>query len=181
MTERGNSPEEYERQGLNAFSDGRFEESVLFFTSAHQTCLTQGDKGKAAQMANNLCVAFLKIDKNEEALQVVQGTPEIFLEHGDSVRAAQAYGNLGSALEASGDLIRAEESYRLAAELFDQEGDSEQYAYTLQALSRLQIRQGQPIKAVATMQDGLDAIPEPGFRDRILRRLLKFPFRFLNR
>jgi tetratricopeptide (TPR) repeat protein len=181
MTERGNSPEEYERQGLNAFNDGRFEESVRFFTSAQQAYLTQSDQGKATQMANNLCVAYLKIHKNEEALEVVQGTPEIFLEHDDRVRAAQAYGNLGSAHEALGDLVRADENYRLAAELFDQEGESEQYAYTLQSLSRLQIRQGQPIKAVATMQDGLDAIPKPGIRDRILRRLLRFPFRFLKR
>lgn len=181
MTERGNSPEEYERQGLNAFNDGRFEESVCHFTSAHQAYLTQGDQGKAAQMANNLCVAYLKIDKNGEALEAVQGTPQVFLEHDDRVRAAQAYGNLASALEASGDIVGADENYRLAAKLFDQEGESEQYAYTLQALSRLQIRQGQPVKAVATMQDSLDAIPKPGFRDRILRRLLRFPFRFLNR
>jgi tetratricopeptide (TPR) repeat protein len=181
MNEREKSPEDYERQGLKEFNDGHFEASVRLFTLAQNSHLAQGDQGKTAQMANNLCVVYLKMKRHTEALEAVEGTPEVFLGLDDTLRAAQAYGNLGSALEASGDLVRAEENYRLAAQLFDEVGDGEQHAYTLQALSRLQIRQGQPIKAVATMQESIDTIPKPSIRDRILRRLLKIPFRTPDR
>ena len=63
------------------------------------------------------------------------------------------------------------------AELFKQLGDDEQASYTLKSLSQLQLKRGQTIKAVTTMQLGLEGSSTLSIRDRFLRWLLKVPLR----
>ncbi len=166
---------------MTAYREGRLEEAIDGFTAARQAFLAKGDQGKEAEMASNLSVALLQVGQPQEALEAVKDTPTVFLNLGDSSRAAQAYGNLGSALDACGDHDRAEVAYRHAIDLFANLGDTERHNYTLQALSRLQLRRGKPLEAVTTMQVGLDDRPSLNFRDRLLRRLLRLPFRLLGR
>jgi len=170
-----------ENQAITAYREGRLEEAIDGFAAARQASLAKGNQGKEAEMASNLSVALLQAEQPQEALEVIKDTPTVFLNLGDMGRAALAYGNLGSALEACGDHDLAEVAYRHAIDLFANLGDTERHNYTLQALSRLQLRRGKPLEAVTTMQIGLDDQPNPNLRNRLLRRLLRLPFRLLGR
>jgi tetratricopeptide (TPR) repeat protein len=181
VTSESPPADQIEEKAMIAYREGRLEEAIDGFAAARQAFLTNANKIKAAEMGGNLCVVLLQADRPQEALNAVEGSPAIFLSVGDKNRAAQAYGNLGSALEACDDSIGAENAYRQATELFDSLGDKEQYGYTMQALSRLQLRRGQPLEAIVSMQLGMEAKPQSGIRNRLLRRLLSLPIRLLNR
>ena len=181
MTENPISPDELEKLALDSYRSGHLEESIERFTLARQQYLYDQNPNKAAEIANNLCVVMLAAKQPQAALEIVRETPDFFISQGDEIHAAQAYGNLASALEACGETTAAEEAYRQAIEIFKKQGDTENYSSTLQALSRLQLRQGNPLDALSTMQGGLDSMPKARIRDRVLRRLLKWPFRLLGR
>ena len=166
------------KQATRAFEDGRLEEAIAGFEALHEQYHAANDEITAAEMAHNLCVALIQADQPERALAVVESTPEIFLAAGDQKRAGRAYGNLASAYEGIGDLSKASESYQSALEHLSSAGDDEGYSYTLQALSRLQLRSGQPIDALSTMQVGLDSKPKRSLKDRLLSKLLNIPTRF---
>lgn len=181
MTSETSSPGRLESQAITAFQEGRLEDAIDGFAAARQAFLDKGNLEKEAEMASNLSVALLQAEQPQEALEVIKDIPTVFLNLGDMDRAALAYGNLGSALEACGDHDLAEVAYRHAIDLFTNLGDTEQHNYTLQALSRLQLRRGKPLEAVTTMQIGLDDQSNPNLRHRILRRLLRLPFRLFGR
>jgi tetratricopeptide (TPR) repeat protein len=181
LTSESVVPDHLEDQAMIAYREGRLEEAIDGFTAARQAFLTYGNESRAAEMGSNLCVVLLQDGRPQEALSAVEGSPTVFLSVGDESRAAQAYGNLGSALEACGDNIGAENAYRQAAEIFKRLEEKEQYSYTLQALSRLQLRQGRHLEAIVSMQRAMEAKPQSGIRERLFRRLLKLPSRLLNR
>ena len=181
MTSETSSPWRLENQAITAFREGRLEDAIDGFAAARQAFLDKGNLGKEAEMASNLSVALLQAEQPQKALEAIKNIPTVFLDLGDMDRAALAYGNLGSALEACGDHDLAEDAYRHAMDLFTNLGDTEQHNYTLQALSRLQLRRGQPLEAVTTMQIGLENQENPNFIHRLLRRLLRLPFRLFGR
>lgn len=164
-----------------AYREGRLQEAIDGFTAARHAFLTDGNVSKAAEMGSNLCVVLLWDGRPHEALSAVEGSPAVFLSIGDKNHAAQAYGNLGSAREACGDSIGAEKAYHQAAEIFKSLEEKNQYSYTMQALSRLQLRQGRHLEAIVSLQRAIEAKPQSGIKDRLLRRLLKLPSRLLNR
>jgi tetratricopeptide (TPR) repeat protein len=181
VTSETPSPQELEKLALSAFRESRLDEAIHAFTTAQEGFLAEGNAVKAAEMASSLSVVLLKANRTDEALEAASGTPEIFLQAGEKTLAAQAYGNLGSALEACGNLANAEEAYHQAANLFGSLGDGEHHRYTMQSLSQLQLRQGRTLEALSTMQHSLDAQPRLGIRQRLLRALLKLPNRLLGR
>ncbi len=181
MTDHNASKDEIEKIALESYRSGRFEESIERFRALRQQYLNEENPSKAAEIANNLCVVMLAAEQPQAALEAVRDTPQFFSSQGDEIHAAQAYGNLASALEACGQIATAEDAYRQAVGLFEKLGDSDNYSSTLQALSRLQLRQGKPLDALSTMQGGLESMPKPRMRDRVLRQLLKWPFRLLGR
>jgi tetratricopeptide (TPR) repeat protein len=181
VTSETSSPWQLENQAIAAFREGRLEDAIDGFAAARQSFLAKGNLEKEAEMASNLSVALLQADQPQKALEAIKDVPTVFIDLGDMDRAALAYGNLGSALEACGDHDLAEVAYRHAMDLFANLGDTEQHNYTLQALSRLQLRRGKPLEAVSTMQIGLDDQKNPNLLNRLLRRLLRFPFRLFGR
>lgn len=165
---------------MTAYKKGQWSLAAERFEEARTAFDNEGDRLKSSEMANNLCVVFLQDNHSEEALRAVEGTWDIFLIHGEELRAAQAYGNLASAREACGDLAGAEEAYQHAAELMEKARDEEARAQTLAALSRLQLKRGQPLQAVASMQSGLEGHSRLSFGRRFLRKILRLPLRFLR-
>jgi hypothetical protein len=53
-------------------------------------------------------------------------------------------------------------------------------AHVLQSLSKLQLKSGRQIEALATMEAGLEGFKKPTLKQRILKKLLQMPFRFLK-
>jgi len=164
-------------QAIEAYQQGRLDESIRLFEAAHAS---ETDPALAAELANNLSVAYLKAGRPQQALTIVRGTADVFSKLGDRQRAAQATGNLAAALDACGDLAAAEAAYQQAAEMFRELGDSESLRYTLNALAQLQLRQNRPLEAANTLQAGTLASPPRGLRGRILKHLLQLPSRLFR-
>lgn len=181
MKQAPNSPEKLSREALDAYRLGAYEDAVLGFTAAKREFLDRSDEINAAEAANNLSVVLLKMDQAHEALEAVQGTPEIFRHAGNQQLEAMALGNLAAALEATGEVKQAEECYLQALECLGESDDQETRSYILQALSRLQLRGGKPFDALTSMQGALDSRPRLSLRDRLLRRLFNLPARLLGR
>lgn len=116
----------------------------------------------------------------EAALEVVLGTDKIFAEAGDLRRQAMALGNQAAALEALNRPDEAIDAYERSAELLTQVGDTETRVSVMQSLSALQLRHGRQLEALATMQAGLNGVKHPTPKQRMLRKLLQIPFKFMN-
>ena len=72
---------------------------------------------------------------------------------------------------------QAEAAYSAAAAGLAAAGDQQAQLHTLQALSRLQLKQNRPLEAAATLSAGQANRSIPG---RILRSLLRLPAKFLR-
>jgi tetratricopeptide (TPR) repeat protein len=162
---------------MDHYRKGRAEEAIEEFTSLQQIYEASGDQVKADEMANNLAVALLEVDQAEEAIKWVEDTPERFLGSNQPILAAQAYGNMGTALAAAGRVDEAEQAYRQSLSLFQEQGHDDGSAFVGQALSQLQLKQGRALEALASMEASLEGQKKPGLRQRILQKLLKLPFR----
>ena len=90
MTIESNSPATLTKLAQEAYQENRLEDAAELFKSAHTSYLESQDALAAAETANNLSVVLLKLERSEEALNAVKGTPEIFLEAGDEKSAALA-------------------------------------------------------------------------------------------
>lgn len=181
MSSSSEAGERHLSRALALYQTGRIEEAAAAFEEAHASFEESGAKLRAAEAANNLSVAFLQLGRAAEALAALEGTAQVFLDEDDRQRAAEAYGNTAAALEATGDWRSAADTYQRAIDLFSEIGEEEAKSYTLQALSQLQLKHGQAMQAVSSMQASLDARPRRGLKERLMSRLLKLPFRLLGR
>ncbi len=167
-------------EALKAYQQERFEEAASLFQSAQESYATSGDSYKAAEMANNLSVTLIQLKNPGRALEVLEGTFEVFIEQGDLSKAAQALGNQAAAYEDLQKWEKAEALYRQAAERFGQLQDQESQRYTLQALSRVRLRQGHAMEAVSTMQQALETGSKTSWHGRLAKKILELPGRILK-
>jgi tetratricopeptide (TPR) repeat protein len=173
--------EEFAAAALADYQQGHFQQAVQGFRQARELLLGANLLEQAAEMANNAAVALLQLDQPEAAIEILEGTPQVFANAGNDRLQAQALGNQAAALEALGNRHQAEELYQRALVLFREVGDQESQAFTLQGLSRVQLKDGRALQALDSMQASLEAKPRRGLTGRVIRRLLSLPARFLNR
>ena len=165
------SLQELIEEGKSTYKRGDFLASARAYQAAAQGYEATGDRLSAAEMLNNASVAYLRTGDGAAALQAVEGTPEMFADAQDTHRQAIALGNLGAALDAMKRLDEAVEAYQCSADLLGQAGEEDLRAHVLKSLSVLQLRKGDQMQAVATMQASL----EPAGKANIFSRLLKRP------
>ena len=178
---KNKDPNKLEKEGKTAFKKGNFIEAEKLFHDAELSYLAISENLAAAEMANNRSVALLQADDAIKALEVVNGTDDIFAEVGDRHRQALAIGNKAAALEELGSLEEAAEAYETSATLLKEIGESDLRASVMQSLSAVQIKQGHQLQALATMQSGLENIKHPNPKQRVVKKLLQVPFNLLNR
>jgi tetratricopeptide (TPR) repeat protein len=171
---------EIAKEALQAYEQGTFDLAIDLFEQAKSAYLTAGDPVKAAEMANNLSVTYGKIDRYVAAIEVLQGTFNVFVQHNDMMKAAQSLGNEAAAYEGLQEWEKAEALYEQAADRFTQLGHQESQHYTLQALSRVRLRQGRAMEAVSTMQGALETGAKSNWRNRIVRKILSLPSRLFR-
>jgi tetratricopeptide (TPR) repeat protein len=176
MMDEGQSPVQLAKLGKLEYECGNYQNAALFFDAAQVGYTTAGDIQNSAEMANNSSVAYLRAGKAEAALKAVQGTDDTFAQFGDLHRQGMAVGNKAAALDALGRLQEAAEAYQQSIDLLSQSKDDELRTFASQSLSSLQLRMGQQLQALATMQSGMEGIKHPSFKQRLLNRLLKIPF-----
>jgi len=168
-------------EALEHFREGQLSQALEAFQEAASLYASDGQSVRAAEMANNISVTLIQLDRPQEALAALAGTAEVFSEAGEQRLQGQALGNEAAAQEALGETEAAIELYRRALDVFEEADDGEARSYTLQALSRLQLKSGQAIEALNSMQSALDARPRRGLVGRMVQRLLRLPYRLLNR
>ena len=175
------TPDQLNQQGKTAYEREEYEEAARTFEAAERGYTVAGDALNAAEMANNRSVALLQAGNPQAALDAVSQTPEVFIQAGDTRRHAMALGNKAAALAGLGNREEAEKLYWESARLLEEIGETALRASVLQAISRLQMRSGRYMEAVASMQSGLDQVEKPSLVQRFLKKLLQIPSRMLNR
>lgn len=168
-------------QAQNAYNRKDYQGAAHLFRQAADSYLASGELLTAAEMLNNCCVALLQAENYQEALDCVLGTDETFARAGDLRRQAMALGNRAAALEGLKKFKEAEEYYQRSADLFRELHDTESYAAVMQSLSRVQIRQGHQLEALASMQSGMNQLKKPSITQRLVKKILRLPLDYLTR
>jgi tetratricopeptide (TPR) repeat protein len=174
-------PDQLAKEAKTAYQRGKYSEASKKFQIAITAYQTQNKPLLVAEMKNNLSVALLQDGDAQAALEAVEGTEIEFKEAGDEVKQAMAIGNRAAALEALKHLDEAEIAYQQSAALLKSNGENELLAHVMKSLSALQIRKGKHIDGIINMKSGLEGIENPSLLQRILQKLLKFPFKFIGR
>lgn len=174
------SPQKLAEEGKKAYQRSDFFAAAHAFEAAGQGFSATGDALSAAEMANNCSVAFLQAGDAPAALLAVEGTPSIFAAAGDTRRQGMALGNWAAALEALNRLDEAADAYCQSAEVLREAKEDAAYVQVMQALSALQLRMGRQIEALATMQAGLENAQRPTSKQRLIKQMLRLPFKFLE-
>ena len=167
-------------QGLELFQQDRLAEAAEKFQEAARLYQAEGQVVNAAEMLNNVCVVRLAEKNWEAALASVQGTPELFAQHGLALRRAQALSNLAAAHDGAGHLDEAAGLYEQAIDLYKELGDHENRAACWKALSNLQIKQDNKLQALASMRAGLDLQTELSPKEKTLKGLIDQAFKLMN-
>ena len=175
------SPQELAKEGKSLYKRGDYQAAAQTFSAAAQGYTVANDVLNAAEMANNCSVAYLQAENAQAALEIVQGTDEIFAQAGDIRRQGMALGNQAAALEALDRLEEASEIYLQAAKVLQQAGEDKLRADVMQSLSMLQFRSGRQLQALASMKSGIDGIEHPSARQKFIKKLLRIPFEMLNK
>jgi tetratricopeptide (TPR) repeat protein len=168
------------KEGKDAYQRGDYATAVRLFQATAQGYASAGDKLSEAEMLNNCGVAHLRAGDGKAALQAIEGTPATFATAGDTRRHGLALGNLGDALEMVGRKQEAAENYQQSADLLEQAGEDDMRAHVLQSLSKLQLKSGRQIEALATMEAGLEGFKKPSVIQRFLKKLLRIPFKLMG-
>jgi tetratricopeptide (TPR) repeat protein len=162
------------------YQAGQYERAAELFKSAAERYAAQEDELNAAEMMNNCSVALLKGGNAAGALQAVEGTDKIFAAVNDAHRQALALGNMAAAYEGLGDVHKAIQFYQQSSDLLKGTGDRELRTYVLGSLSSLQLKNGNQLQSLATMQVALDTKPKLSLKERLLKKLLQAPFKMLR-
>lgn len=168
-------------EARQAYKNGDYLSAAASFEAAAHSYSTAGDEITAAEMRNNCSVAYLMGGDAVAALAAVDGTPEVFSNNGDTRRQGLALGNLGAALDSLNRVDEAVVAYEQSADLLKQAGENDLYMKVVQSLSALQLKRGRQVEALATMQAGLADIKNPNPQQKLLKKLLQLPKKFLGR
>ena len=175
------SSTELRDEGLAAFRAERLAEAAEKFAQAAQAFAAAGDRGPAAEMRNNLGVVRLAEEQWEAAREAVEGTPAIFHDLGDAMREAQALANLAAAHDGAGHVDEALALYEQAIDQFGALGEKENRAACFKKLSALQVKKGQQMQALASMQSGLNLSTELSPKEKTLKGVLNQAMKMIKR
>lgn len=177
MAELAETLDKLKEKGLKAFNDQKYQEAINYFSQASTGFESSGDMLSVAEIANDLCLCYLKTGDSQKASEVVLGTEEVFEKAGDKRRQAIALANQGAAMESLHKFDPAVEKYEASSRLFKEIGNLEERALVLKSLSELHLKMGHQLDAMVTMQIALDNQKKPSLIERFLKKLLKIPFR----
>jgi tetratricopeptide (TPR) repeat protein len=175
------SPQELEKEAKRAYKKKDFLSAAEAFQASAEGFSQNGLRLEAAEMLNNASVAYLQANQPESALEAALDTDKTFSSAGDQRREAIALGNQAAAYEALGEIDAATQAYQTSADLLKEIGDQELRPAIMQSLAAIQMRRGQQMEALFTMQAGLEGIENPGFKQKLLKKILRSPFSYFNR
>lgn len=175
------TPEQLKIEAERAYKSKDYLRAAQSFSAAADGYTHTADEIQAAEMLNNASVAYLQDDQPDLALNSAMHTDQVFVAAGDARRQAIALGNQAAAYEALGQLESAVQAYQESADLLKDAGDRELRPTVMQSLSAVQLRLGQQMDALVTMQSGLEAIEKPSLKQKLIKKILRSPFSYFNR
>jgi len=160
-------------QGKQEYAKGKHVVAASLFAQAAQAYTDIQDELNAAEMKNNQSVALLQAGKAKEALQVTDGTEDIFQKAGDLKRQGIAVGNRAAALEGLKKLDEALEEYERAASLLEEAGEGDMHSVVRKAAANLNLKRGRITASQMDVYDSLRLVDKPNFTQRILKFLMR--------
>lgn len=174
------SSESLQKQGIEAFRIGDYEEARTYFQAALKSAKAEGDRKKEAEALNDLGVIRKELDDLDGAFEALQTALDIYGDLEDDRGEAITLGNLGKVEEAAGKNEDAIQSYIEAAAIFEELGETDLAMYCWQALSRLKINQRDWIGAISAYEEGIAHLPNSSVKKKIMQNLLKLPTKFVG-
>ncbi len=173
------SAQQLEAEGKDYYQKKDYQAAVENFKAAAESYIAIGDELKAVEMKNNQSVTLLQDKKPQLAWDAVADTVDVFREAGDERRQAMALGNRAAASEVIRKFEDAIEDYQAAADIFEKLGENELRLNTMQSLSALQLRRGNSLEAISTMQAGVKNVKGLSLRQKLLKLLMKIPSKLM--
>lgn len=175
------SPRDLITEGEKAYKAKRYADAAAAFEQAARAFQVAGMPAEAAEAANNSSVAHLQAGDAARALQLADGTDAVFAGAGDLRKQGMALANQAAALEATGQLKEALSRYQQSAEVLKQGGEKDLRGLVLQNISSLQLRTGNQLQALASMDSALDNKSKLSLKEKFLKKLLRVPFDMLDK
>lgn len=168
-------------EGKSLYQAKKYLPAAESFAQAAEIYDAEGDILLGAEMRNNLCVSLLLAKRPQQALDVVQGTSELFIEAGQMVPAGMALANEATARKELRETDPAIDLFLRAADIFKSAGEDQLYLETMQSVSGIKMKSRNLSGALFSMQKGLEGIEKPTLRQRLLKNLLNIPDKLLNK
>jgi tetratricopeptide (TPR) repeat protein len=175
-----NDPVKLHALAITHFRAGRFEDAAQALAEAYAAAETAGDRQRAAEILNDMGVTRRELAEWVQAESALEKAYLIFTELGNLKGKAQVMGNMGSVFEGQERYEEAVDAYKQSARMFEQIGDGDSAMYSWQALSRLRMKQGQWLPAIAAYEEGIENMPDRSLKKGLLRRILRLPGGFLR-
>ena len=165
---------ELQDQGTKLFMQREYESAADVFKKAQSAYQAEGKNDLAAEMEVNLGLVDRALGNFDNAIKLMTGARQTFVDLKDRSREAQVIGNLGGVYLAQGNSEQAVTLYREAADTFRDLKDEERYGQTLLAIADVQMRSGKLNQAMMTYEIALDSIGKDNlnFRQKVLKGLL---------
>jgi len=160
-------------QGKQEYEKGKFADAADLFSQAAQAYNDIDDALNAAEMKNNQSVALLQAGKAKEALQVTDGTEEIFEQAKDLKRQGIAVGNRAAALEGLKKWDEALAEYDRAANILEQAGEGDMHSIVRKAAANLNLKRGRVTDSQMDVYDSLRLVEKPSLTQRIMKFLMR--------
>ena len=170
-----NDPIKLHALGITHFRAGRFSDAARAFAEAYAAAERGGDRQKAAEILNDMGVARREMADWLQAEAALDKSYVLFAELDNLEGKAQVMGNMGSVFEGQERYEDAVDAYKQSANIFEQIGDSDSAMYAWQALSRLRMKQGQWLSAIAAYEEGIENMPDRSLKKGLLKRILRLP------
>jgi tetratricopeptide (TPR) repeat protein len=161
--------------GITHYRAGRFRDAAQAFGDALAAAEASGDRARAAEILNDLGVTRRELAEWVQAEAALEKAYVIFAELGNVQGKAQVMGNMGSVFEGQERYEDAVEAYKESARMFEQIKDGDSAMYAWQALSRLRMKQGEWLPAIAAYEEGIENLPDRSLKKGLLKRILRLP------
>jgi tetratricopeptide (TPR) repeat protein len=166
--------------GITHYRAGRFAEASQALAKAFAIAEAQDERQRAAEILNDLGVARRELGEWVQAEAALQKAYGLFAELSNVKGKAQVMGNMGSVFEGQARHEEAVNAYKQSAQMFEQLGDADSAMYVWQAISRLRLKQGQWLPAIASYEEGIENMPDRSLKKGLLKRLLRMPGHLLR-
>ena len=163
-------------KGKQEYEKGNYAVAAEMFSQAAHAYASAQDELNAAEMKNNQSVALLQAGKAKEALQVTDGTEEVFQQAGDLKRQGIAVGNRAAALEGLKKWNEALAEYDRAASLLEQAGEGDMHSVVRKAAANLNLKRGRVTDSQMDVYDSLRLVEKPTLTQRIMKFLMRVGF-----